>query len=83
MKDFTNILGNGFDLRSVLEKDELYQQVCQALPEDQRHKVQQFIFEYINSIQTGIYDPLYKMLGDKEFSTALYNLVEQRSKDQK
>lgn len=77
MEDIFSKLGNHVDLRKVLEGDELYKQVCEALPEDQRHKVQEFVMQYINSLQTGAWEPLLKIFSDPEFSKALYNMVDQ------
>lgn len=74
-----NMFDNYTDLKKLLENDELYKQVCEMLPEDQRHKVQEFVFQYISSLQTGALEPLLKMLNDEKFSDALYTAVEKRN----
>jgi hypothetical protein len=66
------------DLRKILEEDELYKGICAALPEDQRHKVQEFVMKYVESLQSGAWEPLLKMFNDKEFVEALYTIVEQK-----
>jgi len=60
-----------FNLKENLAKDDKYKEILAACSEEERAHLEQYMETYLASWQTGLFDPLEKIINDKELSSAV------------
>lgn len=66
------------DLISVLRDDPLFKKVCQAVPPDQRERIESLVFEFMTGIQEGTIGPMLKMMREPLFVETFMNIMMKR-----
>lgn len=60
-----------FNLKEKVEQDDKYKEILAACSEEERVYLQKYMESYLSSWQSGLFDPLQKIIDDEELSSAV------------